>query len=113
MVGIDKKKENSSAEARDMPASWPAAMVDMERDVPGKTAERIWQAPIQIAWPRLIASIFQVWMRLFGAVGPAASELAFSASTIHMTIPPASSAHPMMLRFYKCLLMIFVIRNAV
>src|SRR5450755_1554695 len=71
MVGIERKKENSSAEARDMPASWPAAMVDMDRDVPGKTAERIWQAPIQIAWPRLIASIFQVWMRLFGAVGPA------------------------------------------
>jgi hypothetical protein len=23
----------------------------MEREVPGKTAERIWQAPIQIDWP--------------------------------------------------------------
>ncbi len=43
-----------------MPASCPAAMVAMEREVPGNTAERIWQAPIQIAWPRLMASIFQV-----------------------------------------------------
>jgi len=25
-------------------------MVDMERDVPGKTAEKIWQRPIQMAW---------------------------------------------------------------
>ena len=74
MVGIERKNENSSAEARDMPASCPPAMVDMEREVPGKTAERIWQAPIQIACPRLMASIFQVWMRLAGAPGPAASD---------------------------------------
>ena len=32
---MDKKKENSSAEARDIPASWPAAIVDIEREVPG------------------------------------------------------------------------------
>src|SRR6266849_979111 len=73
IVGIDRKNENSSAEARDIPANCPAAIVDMDRDVPGNTADRIWQAPIHIACPRLIASIFQVWMRLPGAPGPAAS----------------------------------------
>src|SRR5260370_33458029 len=41
IVGIDRKKENSSAAGRDRPAIWPAAIVDIERDVPGKTAERI------------------------------------------------------------------------
>jgi len=49
MVGMERKKENSKAEERDIPASWPAEMVLMERLVPGKTAERIWQAPIQMA----------------------------------------------------------------
>ena len=44
MVGIDRKNENSSAAGRDMRASSPAVMVDMEREVPGKTAEKIWQA---------------------------------------------------------------------
>ena len=34
--------------------------VAMEREVPGKTAENIWQMPIQMACPRLMASIFQV-----------------------------------------------------
>src|SRR5271154_4253168 len=60
IVGIDRKKENSNAEARDIPANWPAAIVDIERDVPGKTADRIWHAPIHTAWPRLISSICQV-----------------------------------------------------
>src|SRR6185312_13492979 len=60
MVGIERKNENSSADARAIPAICPAAMVDIDRDVPGNTAERIWHAPIQIAWPRLINSIFQV-----------------------------------------------------
>src|SRR5258707_229735 len=60
MVGIERKNENSRADARDLPAICPPGMVDIDRDVPGKTAERIWQAPIQTAWPRLMASIFQV-----------------------------------------------------
>ena len=60
MVGKDTKNENSSAEARDMPATCPAAIVDMDREVPGKTAERIWHRPIQTAWPRLMVSIAQV-----------------------------------------------------
>src|SRR5215831_6946825 len=49
IVGIERKNENSSAAGRDMPAICPAAIVDIEREVPGKTADRIWQAPIQIA----------------------------------------------------------------
>src|SRR5271165_2897892 len=57
MVGMDRKNENSSAEARDMPASCPPAMVDIERDVPGKTAEKIWQKPIQMDCPMLMSSI--------------------------------------------------------
>src|SRR6516165_3759738 len=43
MVGMERKKENSRAEARDMPTSWPLAMVDMDREVQGKTAERMGQ----------------------------------------------------------------------
>src|SRR5207237_3075837 len=95
MVGIERKNENSSADARDMPAICPAAMVDIDRDVPGNTAERIWQAPIQIAWPRLIASILQVWIRL-GASGPSFSARALIASTIHITMPPIRSDIPLM-----------------
>jgi len=41
MVGIETKNEKSRDADRDIPANWPAAMVDMEREVPGKTAERI------------------------------------------------------------------------
>jgi len=41
MVGIERKNENSRAEARDIPAICPAAIVDIEREVPGNTAERI------------------------------------------------------------------------
>src|ERR1035437_4933550 len=62
IVGMERKNENSRAEARDIPANCPAAIVDMDREAPGKTAERIWQAPIQIAWPPWMSSIFQVWM---------------------------------------------------
>src|SRR5215472_15548373 len=60
IVGIDRKKENSKADARDMPAIWPPAIVDMDREVPGNTAEKIWQNPIHTACPRLMSSIFQV-----------------------------------------------------
>src|ERR1700719_1704690 len=91
MVGIERKNENSSADARDIPASCPAAMVDIERDVPGNTADKIWQAPIQMAWPRLISSMCQVCIRVVGALGPAASAFEFIASMIHITIPPTNS----------------------
>src|SRR5579871_159306 len=60
IVGMETKNENSSAEARDIPAICPAAIVDIEREVPGNTAENIWQNPIQIDWPRLMSSIFHV-----------------------------------------------------
>src|SRR5258708_28383959 len=50
MVGMERKKENSNAAERDIPVTCPAAMVDMERDGPGNTAEKIWQNPIHIAF---------------------------------------------------------------
>src|SRR5580704_14137132 len=111
MVGIDTKKENSSADARDIPAICPAAMVDIERDVPGNTPEKIWQKPIHTACPRLMFSIFQVWIRPPPDDGPAASDLAFIASTIHMTTPPISNDQPMMYRFSRCLPITLVSRN--
>src|SRR5882724_3181531 len=66
IVGIERKKENSRADARDIPATCPAAIVDMDRDVPGNNAERIWQAPIQIASPNPISSICQILIALPG-----------------------------------------------
>src|SRR4029434_1111113 len=98
MVGMERKNENSNADARDIPASWPPAMVAIEREVPGKTAERIWQTPTQIACPRLISSIFQVRMLLPDPPGPAFSQGAFIASTAHITIPPISREAPITYR---------------
>ena len=50
IVGIETKKEKSKAAERDIPAICPAAIVAIEREVPGKTAaERIWHAPTQSA----------------------------------------------------------------
>src|SRR5204863_5162596 len=92
MVGMDTKNENSSAAARDIPAICPAAIVAMDREVPGNTAENIWHNPIQIACPRLMSSIFHVRMLLFPC-GPAASALACMASTIHITLPPITTGH--------------------
>src|SRR5580765_2803620 len=112
MVGIDTKKENSSADARDIPASCPAAIVDIEREVPGNTAESIWHAPIQMACPTLMESIRQVWINELGAPSPAASDLALRASTSHITIPPINSELPMMARLSRCLPMTFVNRKA-
>ncbi len=43
--------------------------------------------------------------------GPAASDLAFSASTIHMMIPPISNDQPMMYKFSRCFPMTLVSRN--
>src|SRR5258706_12693851 len=86
-------------------------MVDMERDVPGNTPEKIWQNPIQTACPRLMFSIFQVWMRPPPADGPAASDLAFMASTIHMMTPPINKDQPMMYKFSRSLPMTLVSRN--
>ncbi len=88
MVGMESRKLNSRAEGRSRPASWPAAMVDMEREVPGKMAESVWQRPIQMAWARLISS---TWVVL-------ALRRALQASMIHMTMPPMSSARAIALR---------------
>ena len=56
MIGMERKKENSSATGRESPETCPAAIVHMEREVPGKTAESICTAPIQIACGRFMAS---------------------------------------------------------
>ena len=89
---METRKLNSSAAGRVMPASWPAAMVDMEREVPGKTAEVTWQRPIQMAWGRDICSTSEMegsWRTL-------------QASTIHMTIPPMMRDEAMTRRFSRC-----------
>ena len=60
MVGMESRKLNSRAVGRSRPANWPLAIVDMEREVPGKMAERVWQRPIQMAWPSPISSTWRV-----------------------------------------------------
>src|SRR5579872_5890466 len=112
MVGSARKKENSRAEARDRPAICPAAMVDIDREVPGKTAERIWQAPIQTAWARFIVSTDQVRIVLPGAPGPAFSDRDFHRSTIPMTTPPTRRALPMMNGLSRFFPITFVRRKA-
>src|SRR5438045_3715467 len=100
MVGMERKKENSSAAGRDMPATCPAAMVAIERDVPGKTAERICTAPIQIACEIDMLSISVVvgWVN--------------NASTAHITAPPISSAPPITLKLSRFSPMILLRRYA-
>src|SRR5207249_9479328 len=82
IVGIDRKKENSSAAGRDMPTTCPAAIVDIDRDVPGKIAERICAAPIQTACGKVISSMCVTRGRVK------------TVSTIHITIPPIRRAEP-------------------
>ena len=76
---------------RDIPITCPAEIVIIDRDVPGNAADRIWAAPIQIAWSRLMSSTRSMRGRLN------------NASTAHMTAPPISSAAPIMGRFSRCL----------
>src|SRR5438477_6595273 len=83
IVGIDRKKENSSAPERVSPAISPAAIVDIERDVPGKTADAIWAKPIQAACGRVISSMRST------------REWRQSASTNHMMMPPINKAQAM------------------
>jgi hypothetical protein len=64
-------------------------MVDIERDVPGKTADRICTAPIQSACGSVISSM--VWVR----------GLRQTTSTIHMITPPMRRAHAITLRLSK------------
>src|SRR5260370_29834251 len=89
IVGIDRKNENSSADARDIPASCPAAIVDIDRDVPGNSADMIWHAPIQIACPLLMSSICQVSVRVPVAPTPSVSHSALNSSTITIRSPPS------------------------
>src|SRR5437867_1904183 len=100
IVGIERKKENSSAAGRDMPAISPAAMVDIEREVPGKTAERICAAPIQTACGRVISSMCVV------------RDRRKTASTIHMMIPPMRSARAITQRFSRFLPICFARAHA-
>src|SRR5207244_2122680 len=78
--GIERQNENASAAGREKPAICPAAIVLIERDVPGKTADKIWHAPIQIAWNKFISSMCVTRTRVK------------VASTIHITTPPTSNA---------------------
>src|SRR4051812_13438236 len=103
MVGMETKNEKSRDADRDIPASWPAAIVDIDREVPGKTAERIWHTPTQTAWLRLMSSIFHVRMGEPGAAGPAFSHFDFSASTTHITMPPMSKDDPITARLSRFL----------
>src|SRR5262249_23285649 len=110
IVGMDTKNEKSSADERDMPAICPAAIVDMDREVPGKTADRIWHSPIHRACPSVMSSIFQVRIDEWGATGPAFSDLDFAASTTHMIKPPTSSDEPMTARLSRFFPMTLVSR---
>src|SRR5438067_10992702 len=85
-------------------------MVDIEREVPGKTAERIWQAPIQTACGRVICSMRSVRTRRNALTS--LLELLNSLSMSHMAMPPAISAQPMMNRFSRCLPMSLVSSQA-
>src|ERR1700758_3061087 len=111
IVGIDKKNENSNADALDIPANCPAAIVDIDRDVPGNTADKIWHAPIQIACGKLISSMCHVWIRPSFASSPAASALLFRASINHITIPPISSDAPITYGFSRCFPITFTSKN--
>src|SRR5215471_19296920 len=93
---MERKNENSSAEGRDIPAICPAVMVDMEREVPGNTAEKIWQMPIQIACHMDISSMRSVLWRPPGGVRPNI------ASTIHMITPPTIRDMPITYRLSRC-----------
>src|SRR5262249_25654658 len=101
MVGIDSRKENSSAVDRDIPTSSPATIVDIERDVPGNTADKVWQHPIQTAWPYSMVS-----------TSPERLRLPQISSTIHIMIPPAISATDISTRSSRCLPITFLSRNA-
>src|SRR5439155_25192921 len=100
IVGIDRKNENSSAAGRDMPATWPAAIVDMEREVAGKTADRICAAPIQMACGKVISSMYVTRGRVK------------VASTIHMITPPMKSAQLITQRFSRFFPICFVNAHA-
>src|SRR5580704_4217118 len=102
MVGIDTRKLNSSAAGRLIPTICPPVIVDMDREVPGKTAEQIWQSPIQMACPSDICS----------TSGVAGSERELHASTTHMTTPPIRSDQAITRRLSRFLPMVLVSSQA-
>src|SRR5580692_4170172 len=102
MVGIDSKKLNSSAVGRSIPTNCPAAMVDMERDVPGKMAESDWHKPIQMAWPMPISSTCTV----------CGSYRHDHVSTTHIITPPSSNAIAITVRLLRFLSLHFFSRSA-
>src|SRR6266496_2496069 len=75
-------------------------MVHIEREVPGKMAERICAAPIQTACGRVISSMCIVRGRVK------------TASTIHMMIPPMRSASAITQRFSRFLPICFAKAHA-
>src|SRR4030095_14359795 len=74
-------------------------MVDIEREVPGKTADAICAKPIQAAWGNDISSIRRV------------RGLRQNASTSHMTTPPMNNAHAITQRFSRFCPICFFKRN--
>src|SRR5579859_6244990 len=102
MVGMESRKLNSSAVGRSMPTSCPAAMVDIDREVPGKIADSAWHSPIQMDCPRFIDSVCVVY----------GSKRELHASTAHMMIPPASRAIAIAVRLPRFLSLHFFSASA-
>src|SRR5580698_1177183 len=84
-----------------MPTICPAAIVDMDREVPGKTAESTWHRPIQIACPSDICSTWLV----------CGSPRVLQESTAHITMPPISSDQAITVRLSRCLPIVLVSKN--
>jgi len=80
---------------RDSPASSPAAIVAIERDVPGNTGASVWHIPTHNACPNVIVS-----------TSPD-GRCPYIASTAHIIIPPTMNEVPMITRLSRCFPMIF------
>src|SRR5580658_4938884 len=98
MVGIESRKLNSRAVDRVNPTTWPEAMVDMEREVPGNTGAKVWHSPITMACHRLISST--------SATPPSCRTV--QASMTHITTPPMRRASAMTVRLSRFLLINFL-----
>jgi hypothetical protein len=88
-------------------------MVAMDREVPGNTAEKIWQKPTQAAWRGLICSTLAVQLfdvAAFGAAPPLRSP--YTTSTAHMTTPPAINETPITSRLPRFFPITFVRSSA-
>ena len=105
---METKNEKSKDAERDIPANCPAAIVAIDREVPGNAADRIWHRPTQMACPKFMSSIFHVRMGEPGAAGPAFSYFDLAASITHIKMPPISNADPITARLSRFLPMTFV-----